>query len=84
MLVDLDIAIKIIYVPLLDEGTSVARPAKAINVAGDIYVVLMSQDYEPEHEHWQYPPGSLVRCVSERRDAEDILLAQEALEVHLF
>ena len=63
-----------IYVALLDEGTEVWRPVPALKVGESVYVVLRPDDYDPEDERWQYPPGSVVEC-SARRLADGEVLA---------
>jgi hypothetical protein len=49
----------VIYIPLLDEGTSVWCPADAL-VLGDGKYKIVSD--EPMGETWAYPTGSLVVC----------------------
>ena len=66
-----------IYIHLLDEGTVVVRPTQGELLGSDIYRVLATTDYNPEDEYWQFPPGSIVRCVIEKRDNEELLVAQE-------
>jgi len=68
-----------IYVHLLDEGTTVVRPTQGAPLGADVYQVQATPDYDPDDEHWQFPPGSIVRCVMERRDGEDVLVAHEAV-----
>jgi hypothetical protein len=53
---------EIIYVELLDEGTPTARPAYGLRIGANTFVVLLADDYDPEDEHWEYPPGSIVVC----------------------
>jgi hypothetical protein len=66
-----------IYVPLLNEGTDVVRPTNGILLAPDLVRVEPTEDYDPELEEWQFPPGSEVRCVRERRGSGEILVARE-------
>jgi len=66
-----------IYVPLLNEGTDVVRPTNGVLLAPDLVRVEPTEDYDPELEEWQFPPGSEVRCVRERRGATEILVARE-------
>ncbi len=68
---------KTIYVELLEEGTPVMRPAQGEALGGDVYRVLPTFDYDPEEEHWAFAPGSIVRCVKEVKDDEEILVARE-------
>jgi hypothetical protein len=49
-----------IYVRLLDEGTEVWRPAKAVTVGEGLYRLLATPDYDLVDEEWEFPPGSIV------------------------
>lgn len=64
-----------IYIPLLEEGTEVFRPTKARKLGDLTYEVLKPDDYNPEDENWEYPPGSLVKCELQVRDGKEILIA---------
>ena len=50
-----------IYVALLDEGTDVWRPVRAISAGYDVYTII-SENQHPEDEHWQFQTGDVVRC----------------------
>lgn len=50
-----------IYVYLLDEGTDVWRPVKAVHQSGDIYKII-SLNHNHEDEKWEFLHGDLVRC----------------------
>lgn len=50
-----------IHVRLLNESTDVWRPVKAATVAF-AFELLAPEDYDPETETWEFPPGSNVRC----------------------
>ena len=50
-----------IYIRLLDEGTDVSRPTEAVDIGGGLFRVLPAEGYDPEEEHWEFPPGSTVR-----------------------
>ena len=52
----------IIYIYLLDQGVDVWRPTEGEMVADLIFKVLPTDNYDPELEHWEFPPGSIVRC----------------------
>jgi hypothetical protein len=62
-----------IYIPLLDEGVEVQRPARAYRRADGAYIVLRPVDYDPEAESWAFPPGSTVICEA-RQTAEGTFL----------
>jgi hypothetical protein len=66
-----------IYIPLLDEGMPVVRPTRGVPLGGGLYRVLATADYDPEDEHWMFPPDSIVRCVLETRSGGEILVAKE-------
>ena len=65
-----------LFVPLLNEGTSVLRPATGLFVAPDVIRVEATADYDPDVEEWEFPPGSEVRCIAEFRDGRQILVAR--------
>ena len=65
-----------LYVPLLNEGTDVLRPATGVFVGPDLIRIDAPADYDPETEEWEYPPGSEVRCVAEWRGGSQILVAR--------
>ncbi|MEK7728391.1 MAG: hypothetical protein AAB354_08240 [candidate division KSB1 bacterium] len=71
---------KTIYVELLDEGTTVMRPTQGEALGGDVYRLLPSVDYDPEDEHWEFTPGSIVRCLTEVKGNEEILVAREGVK----
>ena len=62
---------KEIYVALLDEGVNVWRPAPAVEIDPNTFVLLRPEDYDPEDETWEFPPGSVVIAENRRiRDGE--------------
>ena len=72
-----------LYVPLLNEGTDVLRPATGVFVGPDVIRVESPDDYDPETEEWEFPPGSEVRGVAEFRGGRQILVARSrVLESH--
>ena len=64
-----------IYVRLLDEGTPTSRPTKAVEVGFNSFRVLATPNYDPEDEHWEFLPGSIVRCETKEHDGKQYLLA---------
>jgi hypothetical protein len=64
-----------IYIALLDEGVNVWRPAPAWKVEDSTYIILRPDEYDPEDEHWEYPPGSTVVCEPRTTDQGTILAA---------
>ncbi len=69
-----------VYVPLLDEGTEVWRPTTGVLLAPDVVQVLPTADYDATLEHWQFPPGTKVRCVSENKGGRSILVARHRID----
>jgi len=67
-----------IYMLLLDEGVDVWRPVRAQHVAGDVYRII-EEAPDPEDEHWQFPPGALVRCRRQMLSGGACLVAYEAV-----
>ena len=66
-----------IFISLLDEGIDVWRPTQAKLVGPQEFLVLPTPNYNPETEHWEFPPGSVVECVLEHRDDGDIMVARK-------
>lgn len=50
-----------IYIPLLDEGTPVWRPVMAERLDQERFIII-SQNFDPEDEKWQFSTGDTVRC----------------------
>jgi len=67
-----------IFVPLLDEGTDVWRPAPAAHVKADVYGVPRETS---EDEHWKFSPGQLVRCRQQQLSGGDCLVAFESATI---
>ncbi len=54
-------AMEKVYV-YLEEDDWCYRPTQAKRIAGDIFELLPTDDYDPEDEVWRFVPGSYVRC----------------------
>lgn len=67
-----------IYIPLLNEGTSVVRPTQAVKLGENMYRVLPTQDFDPNDEEWEFPPGSIVECILETRGGREVLVARKS------
>ncbi len=65
-----------LHIPLLNEGTDVLRPTTGLFVAPDVVRVQATDDYDPDIEEWEFPPGSEVRCIAELRGGVQILVAR--------
>lgn len=63
-----------IYIPLLDEGVHVWRPAPAWRIAREMFIILRPDDCDPADEHGQFPPGS-TGVVEQRWIGDGIVLA---------
>lgn len=63
---------QIIYIKLLDEGTDVYRPVKALKVEKGEYKIL---DTQPKDELWEFKSGELVVCVHKKLEGEKLLVA---------
>jgi hypothetical protein len=66
-----------IYIPLLNEGTSVVRPTQAVKLGEKLYRVLPTKDYDPNDEEWEFPPGSVVECVLETLSGREVPVARK-------
>lgn len=64
-----------IYVQLLEEGSSAARPTQAIDLGDGLFKVLPIPNFDSADEVWEFPPGSVVRCIKENDGKEDYLFA---------
>lgn len=71
--------IRRIYVRLLDEGSDVARPTQAEMLSDGVFKLLPTGDYDPEDEHWEFPPDSAVSCEMREHDGDKYLLAVRSL-----
>ncbi len=61
-----------IYIKLLDEGTEVYRPVKALKIEEGIFKILENQ---PEDELWEFKAGELVVCDYKKLEGEIFLVA---------
>lgn len=50
----------VVYVQLLGEGTRVFRPAKAELIGPNTARLHAPDDYDPENEEWEFPPGTVI------------------------
>jgi len=67
-----------IYVPLLDEGTDVWRPASAEHIRDDVYRITSEPS---EDEYWKFSAWQLVRCRQQKLSGGDCLVAYESATV---
>ena len=64
-----------IYVGLLDEGAPTSRPTQAERIGEDLFRLLPTPNYDPEDEHWEFPPGSVVRTKTMEYEGKKLLFA---------
>ena len=64
-----------IYVNLLNEGTPRAKPTRALMLGNGLFELLPTDGYDPNVEHWEFRPGSIVRGKETRGDGEPYLMA---------
>ncbi len=73
----------LIYMPLLNEGTTVSRPILAFDMGNNIYKVIgTEQGLKPEDldEEWLFPVGSYVTCKPEQSTAGIILIVNDVVK----
>jgi len=64
-----------LFVRLLNEGTEVSRPVDGVEVGVGLFKLLPPDEYDPDAETWEFPPGSTVRVTKRRDDNGEYLLA---------
>ena len=64
-----------IYVRLLDEGTDCTRPTQGIVLEDGLIQLLPTDNYDPDDEHWEFLPGSIVRAKEVRNADASYLIA---------
>lgn len=64
-----------IYIRLLEEGTEVLRPTEAEELGDGLFMLLPTPNYNPEDEHWEFGPGSVVRGVFRKVEGDAVLVA---------
>lgn len=68
-----------IYVPLLNEGTDVLRPARGLLLGSNEVEVLATPNYNQAAEEWEFPPGTKVKCVQEIHGGRELLVARQRI-----
>jgi hypothetical protein len=59
----------------LEEGTEVFRPTQGKKISDLTFKILKPEDYDPDDEHWKFPPGIIVKCEKQNREGKEILIA---------
>jgi hypothetical protein len=72
-----------VYVALVGEGVRVWRPVPAYPIGGGVFILERPDDYDPQIEEWEYPPGSRVVCEKRRTAEGEILAAVRAAQRRL-
>jgi len=67
----------ILYVQLLNEGTTVYRPVPATHVSEGVYVLGGTDNYDPESEEWAFLPGVRVKAAIRTLNGKQVLVAFE-------
>lgn len=78
-MIEKDTVLVTVYVELLNEGSSMCRPTKAIDLGDGTYKILPTDDYDDADEEWAFLPGTVVRCVMLSDDRESYLQAYESI-----
>lgn len=69
----------VVYVRLLDEGVDVWRPVPAAALSDGTFRLDQPNDYDPQTEHWEFPPHTRVTCQTTRfADGKEGLVAVQA------
>ena len=67
---------KVIYVKLLDEGSVAYRPVESIEISHNCFKINCNEIYDPEDEHWEFLPNSIVEVEEKVTDeGEEFLVA---------
>ena len=72
---DIDTRTIEVHVRLLNEGTNVSRPTRAVDVGANMYRLLPTSDYSPDDEEWEFRPGTVVRCERRADEKGEYMLA---------
>jgi hypothetical protein len=68
-----------VFVELLGEGTKCVRPVSGLRMGEGTYKLQPTPDYDADDEHWEFPPGSIVRCRKEVWNGDEVLVARELI-----
>lgn len=70
-----------VYVQLLNEGVLSYRSADAILIRDDMYSILLSENYDPNDEDWEFKPGAIVRCQNKELSDGIALVAVDRVNI---
>ena len=66
---------EIIYVQLLEEGTTVYRPVKASKIKLNVYRIESFDLFDPDDKTWEFLPGTSVIVEERLMQNEKVLVA---------
>jgi hypothetical protein len=69
-----------LYIPILNSPTRVLRLTNGEHIRDLIFRVLATENYDPAHEQWKFPPGKVVRCERQNKEGYEILIAVEEIK----
>ncbi len=69
-----------IYIELLDEGSPVWRPTEGVDMGRGVFLVLPTDNYDPDDEIWAFPPGTYVICEKKTLSCGEVLVATRLAE----
>jgi hypothetical protein len=72
----------VIHIQLLNEGTRVFRPTQGELIEDMVFKVLPTENYDPDDETWEFPPGKIVRCergILKSLGNKEVLIAVEEI-----
>lgn len=65
----------VVYVRLLEEGTSVYRPVHAVSLGAGSYRLEAPTSGDDPEDVWEFPRGSVVTCEPRLIEDEELLVA---------
>ena len=65
----------IIYIRLLEEGTTAYRPVSATKIGENVFQIKGFDTYDPEDEIWEFLPGSTVLVEEQTLSNKKVLVA---------
>ena len=70
----------VIYVQLLNEGTTVYRPVRASKIKINVYKIDNFDFYDSDDEIWEFLPGTVVIVEERYMENENVLVAVNKYE----
>jgi len=67
-----------LHVRLLNEGTEVFRPTRALKLGGGLFKLVAAPGYDSGGETWEFLPGTTVRVEFHHGSRGDFPLAVKA------